>query len=143
MAEVGEWSSLLECRADLVIGSRMLGPREPGAMSPHSFLGNCLAAWILTHLYHQPTTDLGPFRAIRCSALRRLNMQDRGYGWTIEMQAKAARLRIPTLEVPVPYRRRIGRSKITGSLRASLHAAAVILLTALRLLRWRPPSMSS
>jgi len=131
---------ILEGRADFVIGSRMLGQRAPGAMPLHSLLGNRLAAWILTHLYHQPTTDLGPFRAIRCSTLTRLNMQDRGYGWTMEMQAKAARLRLPTLELPVSYRRRIGRSKITGSLRASLHAAAVILLTALRLLRWRPQS---
>ena len=129
---------ILEGRAELVIGSRMLGDREPGALPPHTLFGNWLAGRILTLLYGQPSTDLGPFRAIRLSALQRLQMSDRGYGWTMEMQAKAARLRLPTLEIPVPYRRRIGRSKITGSLRASAKAAVVILSTAFRLLWWRP-----
>jgi len=127
-----------EGRADFVVGSRMLGEREPGALPPHSRFGNWLAGLILTHLYRQPATDLGPFRAIRRSALERLQMQDRGYGWTIEMQAKAARLRLPTVEVPVTYRKRIGRSKITGSLVPSIKAGVVILSTAFRLLRWRP-----
>ncbi len=125
-------------QADLVIGSRMRGRRERGALPAHSRLGNWLAGRILTHLYRQPTTDLGPFRAIRRETLERLKMQDRGFGWTIEMQAKAARLRVPTLEIPVPYRKRIGRSKITGSLKASIHASSVILSTAFRLLWWKP-----
>jgi len=125
-------------RADFVIGSRMLGEREPGALPIHSRFGNWLAAMILTHLYRQPTTDLGPFRAIRRTALDRLHMADRGFGWTMEMQAKAARLRLPTIEVPVPYRKRIGRSKITGSLKASIQAGAIILTTAFRLLSWNP-----
>jgi glycosyltransferase involved in cell wall biosynthesis len=129
---------ILENGADLVIGSRMLGPREPGALPLHSRFGNWLAGRLLTYLYHQPTTDLGPFRAIRCATLQQLRMSDRGFGWTMEMQAKAARLRARTVETPVPYRRRIGRSKITGSLRASLQAGAIILSTAFRLLRWRP-----
>ena len=129
---------MLEGRADFVVGSRMLGRRGPGALALHSRFGNWLAGRILTHLYCCPTTDLGPFRAIRYSTLKLLRMQDRGYGWTMEMQAKAARLRVPTLEIPVPYRRRIGRSKITGSLRASVQAAAIILATAFRLLWWRP-----
>jgi glycosyltransferase involved in cell wall biosynthesis len=129
---------ILEGRADLVIGSRMLGVRERGALPPHSRFGNWLSGLILTHLYHQPTTDLGPFRAIRYETLLALNMQDRGFGWTMEMQAKAARLRARTVEVPVSYRKRIGRSKITGSLKASVQAGAIILATALRLLRWRP-----
>ncbi len=133
---------ILGGRADLVIGSRMLGAREPGAMPPHARFGNRLAGLILTHLYCQPTTDLGPFRAIRYSALQRLCMRDRGYGWTMEMQAKAARLRLRTLEVPVPYRRRVGRSKISGSLWPSLQAAAIIIGTAVRLLWWWPPSAS-
>ena len=127
-----------EGRADFVVGSRMLGEREPGALPPHSRFGNWLAGLILTHLYRQPATDLGPFRAIRRSALERLQMRDRGYGWTIEMQAKAARLRLPTVEVPVTYRKRIGRSKITGSLVPSIKAGVVILSTAFRLLCWRP-----
>ncbi len=131
---------IFEGAADFVIGSRMLGEREPGALPPHSRFGNWLAGRILTHLYGQPATDLGPFRAIRYTTLLQLHMQDRAFGWTMEMQAKATRLRVRTLEIPVPYRKRVGRSKITGSLRASLAAGAVILLTAARLLRWRPPS---
>jgi glycosyltransferase involved in cell wall biosynthesis len=118
---------------DFVVGSRMLGAREPGALPLHSRFGNRLAGLILTHLYGQPTTDLGPFRALKRVTLERLQMQDRGFGWTMEMQAKAARLRVPTTEIAVPYRRRIGTSKITGSLKA-----AVILGTAFRLLWWRP-----
>jgi len=127
-----------EGRADLVIGSRMLGDQDPGALPPHSRFGNWLAGLILTRLYRRPTSDLGPFRAIRHSALQSLQMADRGYGWTMEMQAKAARLGIPTVEMPVSYRRRVGRSKITGTLPGSLKAALVILATAFRLLWWRP-----
>jgi len=127
-----------EGRADLVIGSRMLGDQDPGALAPHSRFGNWLAGLILTRLYRRPTSDLGPFRAIRHSALQSLQMADRGYGWTMEMQAKAARLGIPTVEMPVSYRRRVGRSKITGTLPGSLKAALVILATAFRLLWWRP-----
>jgi glycosyltransferase involved in cell wall biosynthesis len=129
---------ILEDKADLVIGSRMLGEREPGALPPHSRFGNWLAGRILTHLYGQPATDLGPFRAIRYTTLQQLRMQDRGFGWTIEMQAKAARCKARTTEVPVPYRRRVGKSKITGSLKASVQAGVVILSTAFRLCRWRP-----
>ncbi len=129
---------VLDGTADLVIGSRMRGVRERGALPVHSLFGNWLAGMILTHLYRQPTTDLGPFRAIRSATLKRLQMQDTGYGWTMEMQAKAARLRVRTLEIAVPYRKRIGRSKITGSLRASVQASAIILGTAFRLLWWRP-----
>jgi glycosyltransferase involved in cell wall biosynthesis len=129
---------ILRGEADLVIGSRMLGKRERGALPLRSLLGNWLAGAILTYLYGQRTTDLGPFRAIRRTALERLQMRDAGFGWTMEMQAKAARLGLPTLEVPVPYQKRIGRSKITGSLAASVKAAVVILYTAFRLLRWQP-----
>ncbi|MBN1458825.1 MAG: glycosyltransferase family 2 protein [Armatimonadetes bacterium] len=125
-------------RADFVIGSRMLGEREPGALPFHSRFGNWLSGLILTHLYGQPTTDLGPFRAIRRTTLDQLQMQDRAFGWTMEMQAKAARLRVRTVEIPVPYRRRIGRSKITGSLKASFQAGVIILTTAFRLLWWKP-----
>ncbi len=129
---------ILDDRADLVIGSRMRGEREPGALPPHSRFGNWLAGRILTLLYGQPTSDLGPFRAIRWSALKRLRMSDPGFGWTMEMQAKAARAGLRTVEIPVPYRRRIGKSKITGCVAASCKAGAVILWTAVRLLRWRP-----
>lgn len=128
---------ILAGNADLVIGSRMLGKRERGALPLHSLFGNWLAGAILTHLYGQRTTDLGPFRAIRFATLQQLQMQDRGFGWTMEMQAKVARLRARVVEIPVPYRKRIGRSKITGSLIASVQAGAIILHTAFKLLRWR------
>ncbi len=129
---------ILSGRADFVVGSRMRGAREPGALPLHSRFGNWLAGMILTHLYGQPTTDLGPFRAIRRETLDRLKMQDKGFGWTVEMQAKAARMHARTLEIPVPYRKRIGRSKITGSLKASAQASIIILSTAFRLLWWKP-----
>ena len=93
---------LFEGRADFVIGSRMLGTRGPGALPLHSRFGNWLAGRILTHLYGQPTTDLGPLRALRYAALQQLHMQDRGFGWTMEMQAKAARLRLRTLDIRYP-----------------------------------------
>lgn len=129
---------IVEDRADFVIGSRMLGARERGALAAHARFGNWLSGLILTHLYGQPTTDLGPFRGIRYETLLALEMADRGFGWTMEMQAKAARLGVRTVEIPVTYRRRIGRSKITGSVKASVQAGIVILATAARLLRWRP-----
>lgn len=124
---------LLEGRADLVIGSRLLGKRTPGALPPHTAFGNRLFGFLLRLLYHQKASDLGPFRAIRRQALLRLKMRDRGYGWTAEMQAKAARLGLRTLEVPVSYRRRIGKSKISGSLSASLCAGWIILWTLLKI----------
>ncbi len=126
---------LLAGEADFVIGSRMLGAREPGALPMHSRFGNWLAGRLLTHLYGQPATDLGPFRAIRATTLAQLHMADRNFGWTMEMQAKAARLKVRTREIPVPYRKRVGRSKITGSLRASFQAGVIILTTAFRLRR--------
>ena len=123
---------ILAGEADLVIGSRMTGKREPGALLPHSIFGNWLASRILRILYGQRVTDLGPFRAIRYTSLLELAMQDRRYGWTVEMQIKAARNGLRVREVPVSYRRRIGRSKITGSLTASMKAGAVILSMLLR-----------
>jgi len=120
-------------RADLVVGSRMAGRREKGALPPHSLLGNWLASGLLRLLYGVKFTDLGPFRAITAEALGRLRMSDRGYGWTVEMQGKAAKLGLRCVEVPVSYRKRIGVSKITGSLTASAKAGAVILWTTFRL----------
>jgi len=119
--------------ADLVVGSRMLGRREAGALHLHSRLGNRLAAGLLRLLYGLKATDLGPFRAIRFSSLLALGMSDPSYGWTAEMQAKAARRGLRVVEVPVGYSRRIGRSKITGSLLASAKAGAKILWTLIRL----------
>ena len=113
--------------ADLVIGSRMLGRREKGALPPHSLFGNWLAGRLLWLLHRQRATDLGPFRAIRREALDSLGMADRAYGWTVEMQLKAAKKGLRTVEVPVRYRKRIGKSKITGSLAASWKAGVTIL----------------
>ncbi len=118
---------ILQDNADLVIGSRVTGQREKGALPPHSLLGNWLASRLLRILFGQRVTDLGPFRAIRYDALESLNMKDRTYGWTVEMQAKAALHSIGVVEVPVSYRKRIGKSKITGSIVSSVKAGAKII----------------
>jgi glycosyltransferase involved in cell wall biosynthesis len=118
--------------ADLVIGSRTLGRRERGALTPQQLVGNSIACTILRWGYGVEYTDLGPFRAIRWSALTRLGMRDRSYGWTVEMQLRAARARVPHAEVPVSYRRRIGASKISGSVRGSVAAGTKILWTLAR-----------
>jgi glycosyltransferase involved in cell wall biosynthesis len=132
---------ILEDRADLVIGSRVLGHREPGALAPHARWGNWLATRMLWALYGVRFTDLGPFRAIRYDALLALDMQDRDYGWTAEMQAKAARDGIRVAEVPVSYHRRIGKSKITGTVKGTVMAGYKILTTILRV-RLLPPESS-
>jgi glycosyltransferase involved in cell wall biosynthesis len=120
-------------RADLVIGSRTLGRAEKGALEPHQELGNALATWLIRICYGHRYTDLGPFRAIRVDALRKLDMRDRNYGWTIEMQIKALHHKMRVIEVPVSYRRRVGISKISGNWRASLAAGVKIIWTFFRL----------
>lgn len=115
---------------DLVIGSRVLGKREEGALLPHALFGNLLAGFLIRMFWGQRFTDLGPFRAIRVEALQRLNMSDTTYGWTVEMQVKAAKLRMKCIEVPVSYRKRIaGSSKVTGSVSGAVKASAKILYT--------------
>jgi glycosyltransferase involved in cell wall biosynthesis len=118
--------------ADLVIGSRALGRREPGALLPQARFGNLLACFLIRLLYSYRYTDLGPFRAIRWDAYRRLGMQDTNFGWTCEMQVKAVRQRLRIAEVPVSYRRRVGVSKITGTLSGTLAAGYKILWTIAR-----------
>jgi glycosyltransferase involved in cell wall biosynthesis len=118
---------ILEGRADVVIGSRATGRRERGALSPQQRVGNAIASTALGLLYGVRYTDLGPFRAVRWETLEHLQMCDRNYGWTVEMQIKAARQRIPYCEVPVSYRRRIGVSKVSGTVRGSVYAGAKIL----------------
>ena len=118
--------------ADLVIGSRMLGNREPGALLPQARFGNALACSLIRLLYGYRYTDLGPFRAIRWDALRRLGMQDRNFGWTVEMQVKAVRKGLRIVEVPVSYRKRVGVSKITGTVSGTLRAGLKILWTIAR-----------
>lgn len=123
---------ILDGEFDFVLGSRLTGCREPGAMPPQSVWGNRLACFLMRRLFGARYTDLGPFRAIRWDALERLRMRDRDFGWTIEMQIKAARRRLRVWEVPVSYRRRIGTSKISGTVRGTILAGSKILLTIAR-----------
>jgi glycosyltransferase involved in cell wall biosynthesis len=113
--------------AELVIGSRTLGQLERGALTPQQRVGNAIACLALRAAYRVRYTDLGPFRAIRWSALRSLEMRDLDYGWTVEMQIKAAKHHLKYAEVPVSYRVRIGRSKVSGTLRGTLGASRKIL----------------
>ena len=123
---------ILAGKADMVIGSRSLGEAEAGALTPQQRWGNALAVALIRWLYRVRYTDLGPFRAIRADALRTLRMRDTSYGWTVEMQVKAARQRLRTTEVPVRYRRRIGVSKISGTIRGTILAGWFILTTIAR-----------
>ena len=120
---------ILACRADLVIGSRTLGRADPGSLTAQARFGNWLATRLLRLLYRARYTDLGPFRAIRYASLASLAMRDPDFGWTVEMQIKAARAGLRAEEVPVRYRRRIGRSKISGTVLGSIRAGIKILGT--------------
>ncbi len=123
---------IAENRADLTIGSRVLGRRERGALTPQARLGNALATVLIRALFGVRFTDLGPFRAIRYQRLLQLDMVDRDYGWTVEMQVKAARRGLRCCEIPVSYRRRIGVSKISGTVIGSIKAGYKILWTIFR-----------
>jgi glycosyltransferase involved in cell wall biosynthesis len=119
--------------ADLVIGSRELGQAEPGSLAFQQRVGNRVAVSLIRAIYGQRYTDLGPFRAVRLPALVSLGMSDTGYGWTVEMQVKAARSHLRIAEVPVSYRRRVGgRSKISKTVRGTVGASYKIIFTILR-----------
>jgi len=121
---------------DLIIGSRVLGRPEAGSLTPLQRFGNWLTTLLIRKIWHVSFTDLGPMRILSRQALLRLNLQDCDFGWNVEMQAKAARLKLRVKEVPVKcFRRRLGKSKISGSVRGSLRAGAKILLTVYRC--WR------
>ena len=122
--------------ADLAVGSRALGRREPGALTRSQEAGNRVAAAMIRRLWGQPVTDLGPYRAIRADALAALGMRDAAYGWTVEMQVKAIQRGFRVVEVPVDTRARIGKSKISGTVRGVVGAGFGILSTIARL-RWR------
>lgn len=123
--------------ADLAIGSRVLGRQEPGALSLPQRAGNRVASLLIRLLWGVAVTDLGPYRAIRAEALRRLEMEDRAYGWTVEMQVKAIQHGLPVVEVPVDaLRRRFGRSKVGGTVRGVV-GAGVGILSMIARLRWR------
>ncbi len=115
--------------ADMVLGSRVLGAHEPGALTVQARFGNWLACMLIGLFWGMRFTDLGPFRAIRYGALQRLSMRDPDYGWTVEMQIKAAMFGLRVLEVPVSYRRRIGKSKVSGTVKGVIGAGTKILGT--------------
>ena len=113
--------------ADMVIGSRVLGGAERGSLTPQQVFGNWLATRLIRLLWGARFSDLGPFRAIRDDALRKLEMEDRNFGWTVEMQVKAAKAGLKFAEVPVRYRQRIGVSKVSGTMSGTIKAGTKIL----------------
>ncbi len=117
--------------ADFVLGSRVLGVREKGALTPQQRFGNGLACFLMKLFWKSRFTDLGPFRAIRRETLESLNMQAPTFGWTVEMQVRLLKQKIPYAEVPVNYRKRIGKSKISGTLKGVILAGYYILGTIL------------
>ena len=119
---------------DLVIGSRALGNLEKGSMMPQQVFGNWLATTLIKLIYNVTFSDLGPFRAIKYGALMQIDMQDKTFGWTVEMQVKAAKLQLNCKEVPVTYRKRIGVSKVSGTLRGTILAGHKILWTIFKLI---------
>jgi len=121
-------SPIAEGRADMVTGSRMAGNMEKGAMTFPQLFGNWLAPTLIRWFFGQKFTDLGPFRAVRWDSLQALGMEDKNFGWTVEMQVKAAKKRLRCEEVPVRYRKRVhGRSKVSGTVRGTVLAATIII----------------
>ncbi|MEM9355245.1 MAG: glycosyltransferase family 2 protein [Pseudomonadota bacterium] len=112
---------------DMVIASRAIGEREAGALTPQQLFGNWLATRLMRLIWGAKFTDLGPFRAIRYAALKQIGMRDRDYGWTVEMQIRAIEERLKYIEVPARYRRRIGESKVSGTVRGTVMAGYKIL----------------
>lgn len=123
---------ILEDAVDMVVGSRTLGQRQRGSMTPQQVFGNWLATRLIRWLYGVRYTDLGPFRAIRFDKLLALDMLDTTYGWTVEMQLKAAKQGLSVREVPVRYRRRVGVSKISGTVKGTVLAGWKIITTIFR-----------
>ena len=123
---------IIEDRADLVIGSRDNEGCEPGALLPQARFGNRLACFLIALFFRRRFTDLGPFRALRWSSLQELALKDLNFGWNVEMQIKAIQKGLRIVEVPVRYRCRVGRSKITGTISGTLRAGYKILWTIFR-----------
>lgn len=118
---------IIENNIDLVIGARSKYLSEPHAMTPQQIFGNWLATRLMTLFFKAKFTDLGPFRAIKYEKLLSLHMQDKTYGWTIEMQLKSIKQNLTYIEVPVRYKKRIGVSKVSGTIKGSIFAGAKIL----------------
>jgi len=125
-------------RAELVIGSRALGESESGSMLPQQRFGNALATFLIRLAFGHAYTDLGPFRAITGRGLAAIAMVDQNWGWTVEMQVRALQEGLAVTEVPVSYRRRVGHSKIAGTVKGTLNAGVKILWTIARLRRRGP-----
>lgn len=118
---------IIENDIDLVIGARVKHLREPKSMTPQQVFGNWLATWLMSLFFGAKFTDLGPFRAIKYDKLRTLKMEDKTYGWTVEMQLKALKQKLSYVEVPVRYKCRIGVSKVSGTVKGSIFAGIKIL----------------
>jgi len=119
---------------EMVIGSRALGTLEKGSMQPQQIFGNWLATSLISLFYSYTFTDLGPFRSITYDALCKIDMQDKDFGWTVEMQVKAAKLNLKCTEVAMSYRKRIGVSKVSGTIKGTILAGHKILWTIFKLL---------
>ncbi len=121
---------ILNDEIDMVIGSRRLGGMQPGAMTLPQRFGNWLAPLLIRWFYGQKFSDLGPFRAIRWDQLLAMQMEDKNFGWTVEMQVKAAKMKLRCAEVPVKYRKRAGgKSKVSGTIRGAFGAGVKIITT--------------
>ncbi len=118
---------IIEQNIDFVIGARNKELREPGSMTPQQVFGNWLATSLMKLFFRATFTDLGPFRAIKYDRLLALQMEDKTYGWTVEMQLKALKKRLTYIEVPVRYKKRIGVSKVSGTVKGSIFAGIKIL----------------
>lgn len=118
---------ILNENMDFVIGARTKELREPGSMTPQQVFGNQLATFLMRLFFGAKFTDLGPFRAIKYEKLKELDMQDKTYGWTVEMQLKALRKKLAYKEVPVRYKQRIGVSKVSGTVKGTIFAGVKIL----------------
>jgi len=124
---------VLEGQADMTIGSRIGKRAERGAIPPQARLGNWLVSRMIRILYSAHIHDIGSFRALRCSALNALDMQEMTFGWPVEMLVKMARARYRIVELPIHYRRRShGRSKVAGTITGSIKAAYAMVATTLR-----------
>jgi glycosyltransferase involved in cell wall biosynthesis len=126
-AMAGLVQPIIDGTVDLALGSRVLGRRERGALTPQQIFGNWLACTLILAIWGRRFTDLGPFRAISRDAFDRLEMADPDFGWTVEMQVKAARADLRTVEIPADYRRRIGVSKVSGTIAGAVRAGIKIL----------------
>ncbi len=120
---------IIQRNYDLVLGSRVLGKREKGALPIQSRIGSIISSFLIRLFWDVKYTDLGPFRTIKLDKLLELNMKDKWYGWTVEMQIKAAKKNYKILEIPVSYRKRIGKSKVTGTIKGTFMASFIILKT--------------